>query len=175
VSPRQSDAPADRLRELLLAQLQQGLTSHKIALAVAVATTLAIVPVIGATTLLCTVAAVILRLNQPIVQAINFGSYPLQLAFIVPFWRAGERIFGVPAASRFALRELAEVFSRHPEASLTALWTTIWHGVVAWMIISPAGGVVLYLATLAICRFATRRLPPSDPGGTDENLQAPRS
>jgi uncharacterized protein (DUF2062 family) len=154
-----------RLHELLQKQLRQGLTSHRIALAIAIATALAVFPLIGATTLLCTAAAVVLRLNQPIVQAINFGSYPLQLALIVPFWRAGEWIFGVPISSRFALSRLAEILSRQPGAALTALWSTTWHGVVAWVVLAPLGAVLLYVTTLALCQQVARRMPPLDRSG----------
>ena len=37
-----------------------------------------------------------LRLNQPLIQAVNFLAYPLQLALLIPFLRAGEWLFGAP-------------------------------------------------------------------------------
>lgn len=160
-------APAtwlSRLREWLHEQFRHGLTPHKIALAVAVSAAFAVIPLVGATTLLCTAAAILLRLNQPIVQTINFGSYPLQLALLVPFWRAGERIFRVPVSSRFALSRLAELVSRHPMNCARALWSTVWHGIVAWGIVSPVGGIAVYFLTLGACCFVARRRPAGKAG-----------
>src|SRR5713101_5645003 len=76
--------------------LRQGVTPEKIALSVALGAALGVFPVIGATTTLCALAALILRLNLPAIQIVNYVVYPLQIALLIPFFRIGERLFGAP-------------------------------------------------------------------------------
>src|SRR5215831_12633008 len=93
---RLEQAARSRVLAPILEQLTQGLSADTIALTIAVGVCIAIIPIIGVTTVLSFVAAWALRLNQPIIQAINWTSYPLQLLLIVPFIRLGERIFHAP-------------------------------------------------------------------------------
>src|SRR5258706_253132 len=79
----------------ILNQLKQGITPEKIALTIALGALLSVFPILGATTLLCSLAAFALRLNQPIIQVINYLAYPLQIALLIPFYRAGERLLGL--------------------------------------------------------------------------------
>jgi len=71
----------------VLEQLTQGLSSNTIALTIGVGLAIAVIPVIGVTTILSFLAAWAFRLNQPIIQAINWTSYPLQLLLLFPFIR----------------------------------------------------------------------------------------
>ena len=77
----------------IVVQLRQGITPEKIALTIALGVGLGIFPILGSTTLLCGLAAVALRLNQPVIQLVNYFTYPLQLALIIPIYRAGEILF----------------------------------------------------------------------------------
>lgn len=77
----------------IVAQLRLGITPKKLALTVALRVGLGIFPTPGSTTLLCGLAAVSLRLNQPVIQLVNYFTYPLQLALIIPIYRAGEILF----------------------------------------------------------------------------------
>ncbi|MFP5305375.1 MAG: DUF2062 domain-containing protein, partial [Gammaproteobacteria bacterium] len=63
----------------IVAQLRQGITPEKIALTLALGAVLGIFPILGSTTLLCAVAGVWLRLNQPVIQIVNYFMYPLQI------------------------------------------------------------------------------------------------
>ena len=82
-----------RIASTIVDQLTQGLSPNRIALTVAVGFCIAVNPIIGTTTIGCFAAAWALRLNQPIIQRINWSSYALQLLLIYPFIRLGERIF----------------------------------------------------------------------------------
>ena len=82
--------------------LKQGMSPEKIALTVALGISLGVVPVIGSTTTLCTLAAVSLRLNLPAIMLVNGVVYPLQIALLVPFLRAGAWLFRVDAHDKHA-------------------------------------------------------------------------
>src|SRR5579862_8497564 len=81
---------------LVVGQLTQGVTPDKIALSVALGLTLGIIPILGVTTVLCAAAAIWLRLNQPVIQLVNWLVYPLQLALVLVFIRIGEWITHAP-------------------------------------------------------------------------------
>ncbi len=57
--------------------LRQGVSPEKIALTVALGIMLGVIPVLGSTTALCTLAAIVLRLNLPAIQLVNGVVYPL--------------------------------------------------------------------------------------------------
>ena len=66
-------------------QLTQGITADRIALTISLGITLGIFPILGSAILLCGLAGVMLKLNQPIIQAIGTLAYPLQLVLLLPF------------------------------------------------------------------------------------------
>jgi uncharacterized protein (DUF2062 family) len=74
------------------------LSPETIALIIALGLVLGVFPVFGCPTLLCALAAIILRLNLPAIQLVNQLSSPLQLALLIPLSRIGARISGGPAA-----------------------------------------------------------------------------
>ena len=74
--------------------LRQGITPEKIALSLAIGICLGVFPLLGSTTILCTLAAILFRLNLPAIQLVNYFVYPLQLALLIPFIRLGEALLG---------------------------------------------------------------------------------
>src|SRR5579862_4910652 len=81
-----------RVIGLIVAQLTQGVTPSKIALTIALGVTLGVFPILGATTVLCAIVGIWLKLNQPIIQFINWIISALQLSLILVFVRIGEWI-----------------------------------------------------------------------------------
>ncbi len=134
-----------RARGLVVAQLRQGATPHKLALTVAVASVIAVLPVLGATTLLCLLAGSALRLNHPLMQFVNYLLSGLQLLLILPFLKAGEWL-GAPQLS-LSLSELQQRIAADPLASLRDFGWTALGGVGAWALVAPFGLLLVY-ATL---------------------------
>lgn len=138
--------PAARVGQVLADQIRQGLSPHEIALTLGIGLCLSVPPVIGTTTLLCALAAIALRLNQPLIQAVNFLAYPLQLLLLVPFLRAGEWLFGAPhtplSPSKIVAMGKADLFG-----TISSLWTVTWHGAVVWLIASPPAALLVYRLT----------------------------
>lgn len=145
-----------RITGPILDLLRQGITPEKIALSMALGVTLGITPVLGSTSLLCLLAAVLLRLNLPAIQLVNYFVYPLQLALLVPFLRAGEWIFGAQPV-RISLAQILNLIRTDPWTSITALWTATMHALVAWC----ALGLLASLSIYALVMPAVRRLGES--------------
>ncbi len=116
--------------------LRQGITPEKISLSIALGVVIGIFPVVGTTTLLCTVVAIVLRLNLPIIQLANWLVYPLQLLLIAPFFFAGAYLFGSEPFTRDA-RELIFLFQSDLFNALILLWDILLHAVVVWLMVSP--------------------------------------
>ena len=126
-----------------LADSVHGLSGDSMAIVLAVGFVLGTFPVYGCPTVLCLLAALVLRLNAPALQLVNQLSAPLQLALLIPFARLGERILGSPATASSSL------LSRFSELTLQA--------VAGWFCIAVPLGFLLYLAL----SYALRRRRPA--------------
>jgi len=131
-----------RVVGVIIAQLRQGITPEKIALTIALGCVLAVFPILGSTTLLCTVTALWLRLNQPIIQLVSWLCYPLQFALLIPFYRAGEW-FGAPHLS-LSIPQLVQRFEAGPMKFIADFSTIALGGVVVWLVTAPVAGVLIY-------------------------------
>ncbi|MGB2623873.1 MAG: DUF2062 domain-containing protein [Candidatus Acidiferrum sp.] len=133
--------------------LRQGVTPEKLALSLALGAALGVFPVLGTTTALCAVAALLLRLNLPAIQIVNFVVYPAQLALIIPFFRLGEKLFGAPQLP-LSPPQILEVLRTHPWTATHFFWTTVWHAAIAWCMAAPFLIALLYVILLPILRVA---------------------
>jgi uncharacterized protein (DUF2062 family) len=123
-----------KLIEPILGLLRQGISPEKIALGMAVGVVIGIFPVIGSTTLLCTIAALLLRLNLPAIQLVNYLVYPLQIALLIPFFQFGAWLFGVEPLS-LSGTQLISMFKTDLWDAIIQLWDTTMRAIVAWCLI----------------------------------------
>lgn len=138
----------------VLTQLKQGITPSKLALSAALGLALGIFPILGSTTLLCALAAVLLRLNLPFIQLINYVAYPLQFLLLIPLIRIGEWIFQADPIS-LSVAEILDLAQADLIHAIELLWRAALHAVVAWALLAPFGIFLLYLAfRLALARYA---------------------
>jgi uncharacterized protein (DUF2062 family) len=143
-----------RLADLIVGLLTQGITAEKIALSLAFGIVLGVFPVLGTTSLLCLIVAILFRLNLPAVQLVNALVYPLWFLLLVPFIRVGERLFGAsPAITISQILALAHENLRH---SIGVLWLTELRAAGAWMLVGPPMIIVLYLTLAPIVRRLER-------------------
>ena len=114
--------------------LRQGISPEKIALGMAVGVVIGVFPVIGSTTLLCTIAALLLRLNLPAIQLVNYLVYPLQIALLIPFFQFGAWLFGVDPLPLSA-SQLVSMFKTDLWDTIRQLWDTTLRAIAAWSLI----------------------------------------
>ena len=138
-------------------QLRLGITPKEIALTIALGLTLGIFPILGATTILCTIAAARLRLNQPIIQLVNYVAYPLQLVSLLPFYRAGETLFGRPHLP-LSIPMLIERFGAGPMQFLADYGMIGMYGIAVWCIVAPSVAGAAYVLVQPPLRVLARRL-----------------
>jgi uncharacterized protein (DUF2062 family) len=148
-------APADglwarwrrRVLELTLAQLRQGITPRKIALTIALGMALGLFPILGTTTVLCLLTGVLLQLNQPLIQAVSWLAWPLQIPGIYFFIRVGDWLTNAPHVP-FSLTALLAAFNDSPVRFVQQFGLMGLRGVLAWALIAPPLAFLLYLFTL---------------------------
>lgn len=123
--------------------LRQGITPEKIAQSLAFGIVLGVFPVLGSTTILCALAAIIFRLNLPAIQLVNYFVYPLQLALLIPFIRFGEILFRSPHVS-LSLPFIFRMIRENAWHTTKTYWTSGWHAMIAWCLVGP---LTIYLLT----------------------------
>jgi uncharacterized protein (DUF2062 family) len=123
--------------------LKQGLSYKDLALSIAIGVTLGTIPVLGVTTILCALAAIVLRLNLPVIQFANYLVYPLQIVLLVPFYYLGDLFFGARGDLSFdSLKDMLTGIT-HKE-TMTMLFDSTLNAVGAWLLISPLVLILLY-------------------------------
>jgi uncharacterized protein (DUF2062 family) len=134
--------------------LRQGITPEKIALTIALGCFIGVIPMLGTTTILCTLAALAFRLNIPAIQMVNGVVYPLQLILLIPFYRMGAWLFGedVSTISLSGVKALIQAGVLH---AIQALWTVSMHALLAWAIVGAVTSAIIYVVALPL----TRRIP----------------
>ena len=146
-----------RLIRPILALLRQGITPEKIALSLAMGVVCGLFPIMGATTLLCMVAAFCLGLNQVAVQIVNYVMSPFQVGGILFFVRLGERLLGAAPIPLSPL-ELLRRFEEDPLASIRSFGISGVHAVLGWTAVAPFLAVALYALVVPVLRRAAEQM-----------------
>ena len=144
-----------RVVDVVLAQLRQGITPEKIALTLAIGLIFGLFPIFGTTSALCVLAALWLKLNQPMIQLVNWFAAPLQLPGIYLFVRIGERLTRSPPV-QFSISGLVQQFRASPLQFLKQFGMTGLRGVLAWLLIAPFIAAAVYVALLPPLRSLAR-------------------
>lgn len=144
-----------RLIEPIIELLRQGVTPDKIALSLAFGLGFGIFPVLGASTVLCTIVALMLRLNLPAIQLVNYLAAPVQIALIIPFVRLGEHVLNV-VPQPLSISGGFELLAHGAFHAVTMLWDAIVHAALGWMIVGPVLIYVLYRVFTPLLVYAAR-------------------
>jgi uncharacterized protein (DUF2062 family) len=139
--------------------MTQGITPEKIALTLSVGSALALFPIIGTTTLLCLLAGVLLRLNQPIIQLVNMMCATIHFPVIVGLFRMGHWMYGVPSAriGTGMIHHMLDTFWEDPGRFFERFGVDALHAIVAWAVIAPVWMLVVYVVSLPVLREVLRR------------------
>ena len=144
-----------RIGKPLLALLRQGVTPEKIALGLALGIVIGTTPLIGSTTILCIVAAALLRLNPAAIQLVNYLMFPVQLMLLIPFFRAGEWLFG-SAHNPITLDQVRQLVQMNIWKAIATLWTSTIHALAVWAIVGSMALCPLYWLLLLPIRKLAR-------------------
>lgn len=156
-----------RVISVITAQFVQGISPAKISLTIALGLNLGFFPILGATTLLCAVAGFWLKLNQPVIQLVNWIASPLQLMLILVFVRLGEWLLRAPRLP-LSIPLLVRKFHDSPMNFLREFGWTGLHGILAWLLFAPFLTALIYGALLPPLRKLAARKPAPTPASHGE-------
>jgi uncharacterized protein (DUF2062 family) len=118
--------------------------AEAIALCIALGFALGVCPVVGCPTILCTLAAILLRVNLPAIQFVNYFVSPLQLTLMIPFVRLGAWLFrGDPGSTAIQHAYAWRAFD---------VITAGLHAMVAWFCVCAPAGLLVYVVLLFVLR-----------------------
>ena len=144
--------------------LTQGLSPRLLALSLAVGLVVGIFPVLGTTTVLCTLFAAALRLNLVAVQTVHFLMTPVQLLLIIPFVRVGEWVLG-RTPQPLSISEGLALIAQGAVTAVAVLWDAILHAMLGWLLLGPVLLAVAYVLLAQVLKSTQHRLPkPASPG-----------
>jgi uncharacterized protein (DUF2062 family) len=146
----------------LVQLLRQGVTPEKLALSVALGAVVAVIPVLGVSTVACAALAVWLRLNMPAIQVVNYLMTPVQLLLIIPFLRFGERLTGAPRHP-VTLESGLTLLSHGIWNAVRILWDSIVHATFGWLVVAPLAMTALYVVFRQVFRHLAPARPPLRP------------
>jgi hypothetical protein len=139
-------------KKRLLAFLMTGITPEQLAFSIALGIAIGIVPALGTATLLCALAAFLFRLNLAAIQFVNLLIYPLQLALLIPFVKAGEWLFGVRRLE-LSSEKIQRMLEADVWSTVFGLWSVMLRAAAVWLIVAP---VILGLAYLGLVPLMRR-------------------
>ena len=125
-----------RLVDPLLALLRQGISPRRLALCVAIAIVVGNIPILGVSTILCTLIALALRLNLPAILLVQAAMAPTQLLLLIPFIRLGEWIVHAPPQP-VSIKEGFALMSQGLWHAVVVLRDAIFHAGLAWLLVAP--------------------------------------
>lgn len=140
------------LKDKTKSLFQQGLTPKQLSLSIIVSTLLSVIPILGVSTFLITVASLKSKLNLPIMIALSYLMWPVQILLILPFIKAGEFIFSIPP-SHHTVDEIISSFQNGFFSTLGKLSFELLCGFAAWVLIAVPIAFVTYGISLFILKF----------------------
>ena len=140
----------------IVRQFKQGVTPEQVALTIALGLVIGVFPILGATTILCGIVAAVLRLNQPIIQLVNYVAYPAQVVTLIPFYRAGESLFNRPHLP-LSIPMLMDRFRDDAGKFFSDFGIVAVYGIVVWCLIAPIVVAAIYYVTRPSLRVLAQR------------------
>ncbi len=125
--------------------LRQGISPRRLALTLSLGFAIGCIPVLGVTSFVCFVVAVVLRLNLPAIQAANWVAMPMQVALIVPFLRLGRRLIGLGSSQPF---DASALLHSSPTVIIARMGALTGQAMLAWLVIAiPAVALTTLILT----------------------------
>jgi uncharacterized protein (DUF2062 family) len=138
------------IKSKIVAHFKQGLTPIELTQSILVSALISIIPILGVTTILLTALSLKRKLNLPIMIAISYMMWPLQILMIIPFINIGEFIFSVPQ-SNHSVQEIIASFQERFFGTLSDLSLELLCGFGGWLLTAvPFFTLVYFISSKCI-------------------------
>ncbi len=113
-------------------EINRGLSLHEVSLCISLGLVIALCPILGVTTGICAIFAYLLKLNQVVIQIVNYACYPIQIICFLPFIKMGQMIFQ-PNTNLPNLDTMLTTLENSPVEFFSQFSAQILYGAIAWM------------------------------------------
>jgi len=131
------------LKDILTRSIQRGSSPKAVSASVALGSVLGLFPIPGVATFLCIGAAIVLRLNHVVLQAVNYAVYPLQVGMLGVYYALGDLWFG-PIGALQEMSRFTELLRQDLLTGLQSISHIALPVIGAWLLTGPLIGLVLY-------------------------------
>ena len=147
------------LKSKTVALFKQGLSPKELTQSILVSALISIIPIVGVTTVLLTILSLKRKLNLPIMIAISYLAWPLQILMIIPFINIGEFIFSIPQ-SHHSAQEIIASFQNSFFGTLSQLSFELLCGFGGWLLTAVPFFTLVYLVSnFLISKFSPSKTP----------------
>lgn len=112
-------------------------------------------PILGTTTLICLVVGIAMKLNQPVIQAVNYACTPIHIPFIYYSFRWGNDWFGDGATS-LEFKTMFALLRESPLEFVSTYSMTALHATCVWAVLLPFWALGVYYTSLPTLRAIDR-------------------
>jgi len=148
----------------LLKFLKQGVSPERLALCVALGLVIGNIPILGVSSILCGLIALVFRLNLPAIQIVQVAMAPTQLLLIIPFVRMGEWLLRAPHQP-LSIKAGLDLIEHGAGHAIVVLWDAIVHAGIAWILLAPFATFLFYKTLTRVFRQVAVRS-----NGRDSNV-----
>ena len=141
----------EKILSPLSSLLKQGLSPKKLAMVIALGVVLSIFPVLGTTTLICSLVALLFQLNIAAIQIANYTAFPLQIVLFFPFLKLGETISGI-SLDPITKDQLISIFQENYFQAISELTWYLLVACLGWSVASFPIFIILYLCLSVIIK-----------------------
>jgi hypothetical protein len=100
---------------------------------------------------MCLIVGVFMKLNQPIIQAVNLACTPIHIPFICYSFKWGDRLFG-SAHTNFEFRAMMRLLRESPLQFVRDYDQTALHAILVWAVLVPFWSGAIYYIMLPILK-----------------------
>jgi uncharacterized protein (DUF2062 family) len=140
-------AKFNKVKDKTTALLKQGLTPKQLTQSIIVSGLISTIPILGVSTFMITTVSLKQKLNLPIMIALSYLLWPVQILMIIPFIRVGEFIFSVPR-NHHTVEEIISSFQSSFFQTLSHLSFELLCGLGGWLLTAVPLAVGVYWLSL---------------------------
>jgi uncharacterized protein (DUF2062 family) len=140
-------AKFNKVKDKTTALLKQGLTPKQLTQSIIVSGLISTIPILGVSTFMITTVSLKQKLNLPIMIALSYLLWPVQILMIIPFIRVGEFIFSVPR-NHHTVEEIISSFQSSFFQTLSHLSFELLCGLGGWLLTAVPVAVLIYWLSL---------------------------
>lgn len=140
-------AKLKKVKDKTTALLKQGLSPKELSQSIIVSGLISTIPILGVSTFMITTVSLKQKLNLPIMIALSYLMWPVQILMIIPFIRVGEFIFSVPR-NHHTVEEIISSFQNSFFQTLSHLSFELLCGLGGWLLTAVPLAILIYWVSL---------------------------